>query len=386
MKTKILQFGEGAFLRCFVDLMVQKMNDSASFDGAVQIIQPRRAVLCGISQILNARGGRYHACLRGISGGRRVEEFTEINCVKGVDVWTNLEKHAVGEDLRFVFSNTTEAGIEYVRGVDTFPAKVARLLGARLAAGLPGLVFIPCELIERNGEKLRECILRYAADAGDRALMSYVVEECVFCSTLVDRIVSGDPDPVSAVRYAELLGERDEALVCGEPFHFLAIETPEGFDLEKELPLAAAGVNVVYTRDLTPYRTRKIRFLNATHTTMVYPALEKGFTEVAQCIEDASFGEFVRKVLFDEIYPTVELPDAEKMQYAGSVLERFANPFAHHRLESIALNTVAKWKTRCLPVVCDYAAKFGRLPVNMMAGYEAMARHYDGMALAPGNR
>jgi tagaturonate reductase len=221
--------------------------------------------------------------------------------------------------------------------------------------------------------------LQYAADWRDAALAAYVEKECVFCSTLVDRIVAGRPDPESAARYAAQLGEQDEVLVCGEPFHFFVIETPAGFDLEKELPLQAAGVNVVYTPDMQPYRTRKVRFLNATHTTMVYLGLEKGFTEVAQCIEDKEFNEFVRKVIFEEIYPTVNLPDAEKTEYAESVLERFANPFAHHQLKSIALNTVAKWKTRCLPVVCDYAAKFGKLPANMMQGYEAMARHYDNL-------
>jgi tagaturonate reductase len=377
MKTKILQFGEGNFLRCFVDWMVQKMNDKASFDGAVQIIQPIGDELSAPSKILNERSGMYHTCLRGVIDGKTVEEIEKIECVKGVALWSDLEKYACEKDLRFVFSNTTEAGIQYVANENTFPAKVERLLKARLDSSLPGLVFIPCELIEHNGDKLKECVLKYAEDHGDKALMSYIENECVFCSTLVDRIVAGRPDSESAERYAKELGERDETLVCGEPFHFFVIETPEGFDLEKELPLKASGVNVVYTRDMQPYRTRKVRFLNATHTTMVYYALEKGFTEVAQCIEDESFNAFVKKVVFEEIYPTVDLSDEEKTEYAKSVLERFANPFAHHKLESIALNTLAKWKTRCLPVVCDYYAKFGKLPENMMAGYEAIARHYD---------
>ena len=168
-------------------------------------------------------------------------------------------------------------------------------------------------------------------------------------------------------------------LVCGEPFHFFVIETPAGFDLERELPLRKAGVNVVYTPDMQPYRTRKVRFLNATHTTMVYLGLEKGFTEVAQCMADREFNAFVRQVVFDEIFPTVDLPDAEKKEYAESVLERFANPFAHHQLKSIALNTIAKWKTRCLPVVCDYYRLNGKLPEAMIRGYEAIARHYDNM-------
>lgn len=377
METKILQFGEGNFLRCFIDWMVQRMNDRAGFDGAVQIIQPIGDELSELSRILNARGGRYHTCLRGFMDGRQVEELEEIASVKGVDLWTNLERYAVLPSLRFVVSNTTEAGIEYVKGQNTFPFKVFRLLRARFAAGLPGLVFIPCELIEHNGDNLRKCVLRYAADDGAADLAAWIESECVFCSTLVDRIVAGRPDAESAARYAAQLGERDDALVCGEPFHFFVVETPAGFDLEAEFPLRRAGVNVVYTPDMQPYRTRKVRFLNAAHTTIVYWGLERGFTEVAQVVGDAEGGAFLRKVLFEEIYPTVDLPDAEKTDYANSIVERFTNPFAHHKLSSIALNTIAKWKARCLPVVCDYYRLFGRLPPCMMAGYEAMARHYD---------
>ena len=378
-ETKILQFGEGNFLRCFIDWMVQKMNDNAAFDGAVQIIQPIGEKLSPPAEILNARGGRYHTCLRGVENGETLEEIEEIACVKGVDMWQNLESYATLPELRFVFSNTTEAGIEYVKDKTTFPCKVARFLKARAAAGLGGLVFIPCELIEHNGDALKKCILRYAADWADDALARFVENDCVFCSTLVDRIVAGRPDPESAKRYAEMLNDDDGALVCGEPFHLFVIETPAGFDLETILPLRKAGVNVVYTANMQPYRTRKVRFLNATHTTLVHLALEKGFTEVAECIADAEFNKFVRKVVFDEIFPTVALPDAEKTQYAESVLERFANPFAHHKLASIALNTIAKWKTRCLPVVCDYYKRFGKLPEAMMQGYEAIARHYDSL-------
>ena len=379
METKILQFGEGNFLRCFIDWMVQKMNDKTGFDGAVQIIQPIGDELCVPAKILNERGGKYHTCLRGIIGGKTVEEIEEISCVKGVDLAANLEQYAAIPSLRFVVSNTTEAGIQYVKGENTFPAKVLRLLRARFAAKLPGLVFIPCELIEHNGDNLKKCVLQHLADEPDAALGEWIEKECVFCSTLVDRIVAGRPDPESAARYAEQLGEKDDVLVCGEPFHFFVVETPAGFDLEAELPLQKAGVNVVYTPDMQPYRTRKVRFLNAAHTTIVYWGLERGFEEVAQVVTDPEGAAFLKKVLFEEIYPTVNLPDAEKTDYANSIVERFANPFAHHKLASIALNTIAKWKTRCLPVVCDYYKLNGKLPENMMAGYEAIARHYDNM-------
>ena len=374
METKVLQFGEGNFLRCFIDWMVQRMNDKAGFGGAVQVIQPIGDELSVPSQILNARGGRYHTCLRGLADGRTVEELEEISCVKGVDLARNLEAYAVDPSLRFVVSNTTEAGIQYVKGVDTFPAKVARLVTARCRAKLPGLVFLPCELIEHNGDKLKECTAKYIDDP---AVLAWLEKECVYCSTLVDRIVAGRPDAESADRYAQQLGERDEVLVCGEPFHFFVVELPAGFDLEAELPLKAAGINVVYTQDMQPYRTRKVRFLNAAHTTLVYLGLERGFTEVAQCIADKDLNAFLRKVIFEEIFPTVNLPDDEKRAYAESVLERFANPFAHHKLASIALNTAAKWKARCLPVVADYYRMNGKFPENMMLGYDAIARHFD---------
>ena len=169
METKILQFGEGNFLRCFIDWMVQKMNDKAGFDCAVQIIQPIGDELCVPAKILNERGGKYHTCLRGIIGGKTVEEIEEISCVKGVDLPANVEKYAAIPSLRFVVSNTTEAGIQYVKGADTFPAKVLRLLRSRFAAKLPGLVFIPCELIEHNGDNRseerrvgKECISRWS--------------------------------------------------------------------------------------------------------------------------------------------------------------------------------------------------------------------------------
>jgi len=374
METKVLQFGEGNFLRCFIDWMVQRMNDRAGFNGAVQIIQPIGVELSAPSRILNERGGKYHTCLRGLVNNRTVEEIEEIKCVKGVDVSQNLERYATDPSVRFVVSNTTEAGIQYVKGVDTFPAKIARLVTARYAAKLPGFVFIPCELIEHNGDKLKACTKKYIEDP---AILKWLDDECVFCSTLVDRIVAGRPDPESAERYAAQLGEKDEVLVCGEPFHFFVIEHPADFDLEAELPLKAAGINVVYTQDMQPYRTRKVRFLNAAHTTLVYLGLERGFTEVAQCIEDKELNLFLRKVIFDEIFPTIDLPNTEKIDYAESVLERFANPFAHHKLESIALNTAAKWKARCLPVVADYYRMYGKFPERMMLGYDAIARHFD---------
>jgi len=382
--VKIIQFGEGNFLRCFIDWMVQKMNDSVGFGGAVRVVQPIGGELSPASLALNARGGFYHTCLRGVVDGGQVEIIEENHAVRDVlcaaTDWAAVEETARLDTLRFVVSNTTEAGIEYRKGADTFPSKVARLLSARFAAGKPGLVFIPCELIERNGDALKECVLKHVADMGDSALAAWIEKECVFCSTLVDRIVAGRPDPESAARYAARLGETDDVLVCGEPFHFFVVQVPlvggVPFDLEAELPLARAGVNVVYTPDMTPYRTRKVRFLNGAHTATIPQGILDGFEEVAQLVADSKFNAHFRKILFEEIFPTVNLPDAEKRAYAESVLERFANPFAHHKLLSIALNSVSKWKVRVLPTVLDYKRMFGRLPAALWGSLDSLIRFY----------
>lgn len=377
METKIIQFGEGNFLRAYVDWMVERMNAKAGFGGSVAIVQPRGDVLKAAGRTINDQGGKYHVCVRGIENGETVERVEEITCVEGVSTWQDVDRLAAVPSLRFVVSNTTEAGIQYVKGENTFPAKALRLVRARHAAGLPGLVFLPCELVPDNGALLKDCMLKHLADDPAPGLAEYVENECVFCSTLVDRIVSGAPDAESAARFERELGVKDGAMVCCEPFHFLAVQAPQGFDLEAELPLKAAGINVAYADDIAPYRMRKVRFLNATHTSMVWWALERGFSEVAETLSSPEGGAFVRKVLFEEIFPTVPLPDDDKRAFAESVLERFANPFAHHKLAAIALNSAAKWKARCLPVVCDYYKATGRLPEAMMQGYDAIARHFD---------
>ena len=324
--VRVLQFGEGNFLRAFVDWMVDRMNKAGVFDSAVQIVQPLPQGMC---DVINAQGGLYHVILRGVKDGQVVEQIERIDCVKGclnpATQWDQVVEAALNPDLRFVFSNTTEAGIEYRPDADTFPSKVAKLVTARAKAGLGGLIFIPCELIEHNGQKLRECVLKYLTDP---EVIRYVEDKCIFCSTLVDRIVAGYPR-TDAAKYCEKLGIEDKLLDCGEPFFFFVIEGPA--EVEKELPAKAAGLNVLFTGDQTPYRTRKVRFLNGAHTASVLGAHMAGFTFVDEMVRD-------------------------------DVLERFANPYAQHRLLSIALNSVSKWKVRVLPTLLDYLKLTGKLP------------------------
>ena len=371
LPVRIIQFGEGNFLRGFFDWMVERMNAQGLFHGGIQLVQPVGQSKCGP---INAQSGLYTVILRGIDHGAVVETMERIHCVKGclntVTDWREIEAIACSPELRFVCSNTTEAGIEYIENVNTFPAKVARLLHARFHAHQPGLIFLPCELIERNGEQLKACVLRYCTDAAVRA---YIERECIFCNTLVDRIVSGYPSE-QATHYWQQLGYEDHLMVCGEPFHFMAIEAPRS--VREEIPFDAAGFNVLFTDDLTPYRMRKVRVLNGAHTASVLAGHLAGFTYVDEMVRDPAFNAFLRTILFDEILPTITLPDAEKRAFAESVLERFANPFAQHRLLSIALNSVAKWKVRILPTILDYLALYGRIPTGLTASLAALIAFY----------
>lgn len=369
--VKVLQFGEGNFLRGFADWMIDLANEKCGFDGAVQMVKPRPH---GSTDAINAQGGLYHVVLRGIENGRPVESVRRIECVKGcLNPATDRDaivEAACGRDLEIIFSNTTEAGIEYRPGVETFPAKLAGLLHERFQRKLPGLIVLPCELIERNGDRLKECIFRYIDEPG---FVRYIENEYVFCNTLVDRIVAGYPHD-EAEKYRALLGCDDRLLVCGEPFFFFAIEGTA--ELARQLPFTGTGLDVVFTSDLAPYRTRKVRLLNGAHTATALAGHLAGFTFVDEMVRDPGFHARLRALLFDEIAPTVPLPETEKRAYAESVLERFANPYAQHRLLSIALNSVSKWKVRVLPTLLDYRRMFGRLPPNLTASLASLIDFY----------
>ncbi len=389
--VRIVQFGEGNFLRAFIDWMIQELNRKTAFRSSVQIVQVLKD---GIGQILNEQDGLYTLILRGVQNGQRVENIQLVKsvrgCINAVTEWELVRQLFRTPELRFSFSNTTEAGIEYkpenyTPGLPqtTFPAKVAALLFDRFQAGLPGLIFLPCELIEQNGTALKKCILRYAEDwQTGTEFIRYIDEENIFCRTLVDRIVAGYPR-TEAADICCRLGYEDKLLVCAEPFHFFVIEAPEC--AARELPFADAGLNVVYVKDQTPYRTRKVRFLNGAHTATIPAAYLAGFDLVDEVVADPLFGRYVRTALFEEIFPTVPLPDNEKRAFAEAMLERFANPFAMHRLLSIALNSVSKWKVRVLPSLLDYQKMNGSLPKILtfsLAALIAFYRNKDGIGLS----
>jgi len=371
---RVIQFGEGGFLRGFVDWMLQKLNDSGRFDGSVVVVQPIPQGLC---HKLEAQNGLYTHIIRGVEG---VETQVVDVISRCVDPYTDYEAYlalADNPDFRFIVSNTTEAGIAYRaedRLTDTppvsFPAKLTALLYRRYQKGLPGFILLPCELIERNGDKLQEIVLQYAAlwELGED-FARWVREENRFCTTLVDRIVTGYPREETID-----LGYVDEMVNTSEYFHLWVIEGDS--TLAAELPLADIGLNVLWTDDLEPYRTRKVRILNGAHTSMVPYALLRGFDTVKSCMDDPDMLAYVRRCVFDEIIPTLDLPKEELTAYAEEVLRRFANPYIKHYLSSISLNSVSKFKVRVLPSLLEYSRRTGQLPATLLCAFGALIRFY----------
>jgi tagaturonate reductase len=384
----VLQFGEGNFLRAFVDWMVERMNAAGLFGGRVVMVQP---IPTGMAGPINDQDGLYTVVLRGIEGGRLVESREVVTSVsRCVDPHVDFQAFldcAANPDLRFVVSNTTEAGIRVDRGdaadarpAPSFPGKLTQLLAARFRRfdGEPtrGLIMLPCELIERNGPALREAVFTLARrwDLGP-AFLAWLEGACLFTSTLVDRIVTGFPREEAAELFAEL-GYEDDLLVAGETFHAWVIESPR--PLDGELPLAQAGLNVTWTPELGPYRARKVRILNGAHTMMALAAFPDGKETVREVMQDDLFGAYVQRGIAEEILPTLALPRAELEAFAASVAERFANPFIEHRLSSIALNSVSKLRTRILPTIADHLRLRGVLPRRLCFSLAALCVFYRG--------
>lgn len=387
-KERIMQFGEGNFLRAFVNWMIHKMNKEAEFDGGVVAVQP---IDKGLINMLNDQDGLYTLYMNGIKNGEAVSENEVIDCIqRGIDPYVDFEglkALAASDDLRFVISNTTEAGISYQEGNKfddvppaSFPAKVTVLLHHRFTtfsgAADKGLIFIPCELIDRNGDNLKKIILQYAEEWNLGAeFVAWVEDNNIFCNTLVDRIVPGYPrDKVEQL--TQELGYKDNLIVEGEQFHLWVIEGPAS--VEAEFPSAKCGLDVVFTDNMAPYRTRKVRILNGAHTTMVPVSYMYGIEYVRESVEDEVIGAWIKSAIADEIVPTLDLPLEELNQFASDVLDRFRNPYLKHALMSIALNSVSKFKTRVLPSVTEYIARKGELPQKLCYSLAALICFYKG--------
>lgn len=379
MTEKIIQFGEGNFLRGFADYFIHKLNEKGLFDGSVVIVQP---IAKGLTDTINAQKGEYNLYLRGIQDGKEVCEHTKIQSVsRAINPYEDFDAyHALADDpnFRFIISNTTEAGIAYDDSCEitdappsSFPAKLTVLLNERFKKGLKGFIILSCELIDHNGDELKKCVLKYADkwNLGED-FKKWLVEENSFCNTLVDRIVTGYPRE-EAEKLCEELGYEDKLLDTAEIFHLWVIEG----HFEDELPLQKAGFNVVWTDDVTPYKKRKVRILNGGHTSMVTGALLSGLETVGQCVNDEVVGNFLKKCLFTEIVPTLG-GSAEDENFANAVLERFANPYIKHMLRSIALNSVSKFSVRVLPTILEYKEQQGEYPLSLTMALAALIEFY----------
>ncbi|GEQ22502.1 altronate oxidoreductase [Clostridium butyricum] len=386
--VKVIQFGEGNFLRAFVDWQIDKMNKEADFNGSVAVVQPLEG---GLIHMLNEQDCLYTLYLQGIQNGKATKTHTVIDCIdRAVDPYKDYNKYlelAEIPSVRFIISNTTEAGIVFENDDKLeggcqkgYPSKLTALLYHRFktfnGALDKGLNIIPCELIDRNGEKLKEIVLKYAEiwNLGEEFITWINTANTFFCS-LVDRIVPGYPrDTIEEVRTE--LGYDDNLVDVGEVFHLWVIEGPQC--LKEELPIEKAGLNVKIVDDMTPYRTRKVRILNGPHTAMVPVAYLYGLDTVGETVDHEIMGQYVRELIFDEIVPTLDLPHDELVQFGNDIIERFQNPYVKHYLMSIALNSMSKYKTRDLPSLTEYLKRKGELPRKLVFSLAALIEFYKG--------
>lgn len=374
MKEKVIQFGEGGFLRGFADWMLQKVNEETDFGGKVVVVQPIENGMC---DMLSAQECVYTHVCRGVEGVDIKKIDVISRCVKPYDDFDAYLALAENPDFRFIISNTTEAGICFEADnkiTDTpaksFPAKLTQLLKKRFDLGLGGFVFLPCELIDKNGENLKKCILQYADlwELGDD-FKAWIENDNIFCNTLVDRINTGYPKDEKID-----VGFDDNMINTSEYFHLWVVE---GYtDLFSEIPFDKCGLNVIVTDNLEMYRTRKVRILNGAHTSLVPYALLEGLDTVKSCIDDETMNAHLKKCVYDEIIPTLDLPEDELKEYADNVLVRFANPYIKHYLSSIALNSVSKFKVRVLPSILEYIRRYDKMPETLIFAFAKLIDFY----------
>jgi tagaturonate reductase len=372
----VLQFGGGNFLRAFVDWMIQVANDAGVMDAGVAVVHATPQADPAF-ELLRDQDGLFHVYLEGVRDGEPVVEVTRVECVQAVVAahgeFDRYRRLYLDPDLRLVVSNTTEAGIVWVEGDDlsatppaSFPAKITALLHDRYRhfGGAPdkGLAVVPCELIEDNGSTLREYVLRHAAAAGlGDDFAAWVRDACSFHDTLVDRIVPGFPrDDIDRIQAD--LGFADRLVVKGEYFHVWAIGGDER--LREQLPLDRAGLDVRFMADIRPFRAQKVRVLNGAHTALSAVGLQLGSTSVREAFADDDVRTYVERLVAEEVLPTIDGDRGELRAFAAGILERFTNPFLHHRLADIALNAVAKWRTRNLPVLVDRSRAGAAAPLT----------------------
>jgi tagaturonate reductase len=386
---RILQIGEGNFIRGFFDWMISECRKQDLYDGSIAVTQPRPSGKPNIDKLAE-QDGLFSLVIRGLAQGERVEHKEIVNVfgqiVDPYTEWYAFLSLAGSESLQFVVSNTTEAGLVYrpealIEGqpIQSFPGKMTLLLYRRYVAfnGAVdrGLIFLPCELIEHNGDVLRDNVLRYADDWGlPVEFIRWVLCCSRFLNSLVDRIVTGYPGDELAEEWFAEWGYEDRLLCTAEPYHLWVIEgEPE---LDDRLPLRKAGLNVHWVEDLKPYQLRKVRILNGAHTLMTPIGILNGVEHVRELMEHAELGTFIRKAIEQEIMPTLPLPQDELKGYTDSVIERYLNPFITHRLSDIAMNSISKFKVRLLPSLAYYRDNGLPIPALLARGFAGLLRYY----------
>ena len=385
---KVLQFGEGNFLRAFVDWMIDKANRDGIYQGSIVLCQP---IAQGLKDMINAQDGVYTLAMRGAENGKPVENIEVITsvsrCINPYENYEDLMEIARSADLEVVVSNTTEAGIAYHEGdrlTDrppvSFPAKVTAFLYERYKAfnGDPqkGLLFLPVELIDNNGAELKRIVLKYAEEWElGQEFTEWVNTANEFTSTLVDRIVTGYPrDEISY--FEEKLGYKDNIIDTSELFNLWVIEGDKTW--ADKLPVHKTDANVIWTDDVKPYKKRKVRILNGAHTSTVLAAYLAGFDIVGDFMKDDTVRTFMNDVIYKEVIPTLDLPKEELESFAAAVNDRFANPYIKHNLLDIALNSCSKFNARCLPSLLGYVEEKGKLPKCLTFSLAAFIKFYQG--------
>ena len=388
LPIKVVQFGEGNFLRAFIDYAFQQLNNTVGFNAGVVVVQP---IETGLINVLNDQDGLYTLFLKGVKNGVEIQEKELMtNIVKGIDPHKDFDSYinlAKEEALEFVISNTTEAGIAYIakdkpnmRPPSSFPAKLTLLLFERFkffnGNEDKGLTIIPCELINYNAGTLKEIILKYIDDWSlGKEFESWIHEHNSFHNTLVDRIVPGYPkDQIEA--YNAQLDYQDNLIVTAEKFFLWVIEGDQ--ELKEKLAFDKTDLDVKIVENLQPFRTRKVRILNGAHTAMVPFSLLFGNKTVKETIDNDFTGKFIRDLVFDEIIETLDMESLALNTFANEVFDRFRNPFIKHELSSIALNSISKFKVRVLPSLIEFERMNKKLPVHLTFAFACLIRFYNG--------
>ncbi len=383
---RVLQFGEGNFLRAFTDSFIQTLNDSCGYDGNIVLIKPTPR---GNLDQFHMQDCLYTVMLRGIQSGKTVQQTQQIDSIDEiVNPYSDYDAFlSCGrlDSLQIIVSNTTEAGIVYSetdrfedRPAASYPGKLTQLLYERFrwCNGNPekGVILLPVELIDQNGDALKACVLRLAERWGlPSAFSDWLNTGCRFCNTLVDRIVSGYPAQEAELLFQKL-GYTDNLLTVAEPFGLWVIEADES--VRQEIFPNCTSLPILFTDNQKPYKERKVRILNGAHTSFAMLAWLCGMNYVREAMDDSQILEYIQRVLFREVIPSLSLPEAELVDFAQAVLERFENPFVDHALLSISLNSVSKWRTRCLPTLIAYAEKYGSLPRCLTFSLAALLKFY----------